>query len=236
MGRKVTIPACGDCAARHCSIFNDLNARELEKITQNKGGNLYQKGQNIFFEGTYPSGLFCIHSGKVKVYKIDSTGKEQIVRLAKTGDIVGYRSLISGESYSSFASPWEDSLICFIPKEVFFQLLHTNSNLAIKVMKQLSYDLKTAEQHVANMAQKPVRERMAEALLILKEYYGVENDGKTLSISMTREDLANLVGTATESVIRFLSEFKRQQLIELSGRNIKILNKAALARIADIYD
>lgn len=236
MRRKVDIPKCDHCASRLCSVFNELSGEEMEKINHSKGGNLYRRGQNIFYEGTRPSGLYCINSGKVKIYKIDHTGKEQIVRLAKAGDILGYRSLISGELYSSFAAPLEDSLICFIPKNVFFNLLHSNSNLSMKIMRMLSQDLKSAENRIANMAQKPVRERLAETLLILREFYGLEDDEATLGVALTREDLANVVGTATETVIRLLSEFKHDRIIDLKGRKIKILDPILLVKTANIYD
>lgn len=234
--RKIDIPSCEDCASRLCSIFNDLPEDELGKINHSKGGNLYKRGQNIFYEGTRPSGLYCINFGKVKIYKIDQSGKEQIVRLAKAGDVLGYRSLISGELYSSFAAPLEDSLICFIPRSVFFSLLQTNANLSMKIMKILSQDLKSAENRIANMAQKPVRERLAEALLILREFYGLEDDEATLGVALTREDLANVVGTATETVIRLLSEFREDKIIALKGRKIKILDHISLVKTANIFD
>ncbi len=236
MKKKVDIPTCQECKSRICSIFNELSPEELELISHSKGGNLYKRGQNIFYDGTRPSGLYCLNSGKVKIYKIDHTGREQIVRLAKSGDVIGYRSLISGELYSSFAAPLEDSLICFIPKNVFFKVLQENSSISMKLMKMLSQDLKSAENRIADMAQKPVRERLAETLLILKEFYGTEGDEMTLDIALTREDLANIVGTATESVIRYLSEFKHDRIIDLKGRKIKILNHSLLVRTANVYD
>ncbi len=236
MNPKIAIPVCENCQILRCSIFNELKAAELELISGSKGGNLYKRGQNIFYEGTRPSGLYCLNSGKVKIYKIDHLGNEQIVRLAKEGDILGYRSLIGGELYSCFAAPLEDALVCFIPKEVFFKLLHYNVDFSIEVMKLLSHELKNAEDRVAEMAKKPVRERVAETLLLLKEFFGVESDGKTIDVAMTREDLANLVGTATETLIRFLSEFKHDKMVDLSGRKIKIIDLHKLIKTANIYD
>ncbi len=236
MRKKVNIPACEECQSRICSIFDVLSEEELTLISHNKGGNLYKRGQHIFFEGTRPSGLYCINSGKVKVFKIDQTGKEQIVRLAKSGDVLGYRSLISGEPYSSFAAPLEDSMICFIPKSVFLHLVQTNSSLSMRIMQLLAQDLKSAESRIANIAQKTVRERLAEAILILREFYGVEDDNETLGVAITREDLANIVGTATETVIRFLSEFKKDKMIDLQGRKIRILDQKALIHTANVYD
>lgn len=236
MRQKNFIPACDDCNSRLCSIFSDVSQTELDILSKYKCGNSYRKDQTIFMDGTPPAGLFCINSGKVKIYKIDAAGKEQIVRLAKEGDVLGYRSLISGELYSAFATTLEDSLICFIPKDVFFNLLEANSKLSFKVMKLLSQDLQSAENSIASMAQKTVRERVAESILILKEFYGVEEDGATLQVKIKREDLANIVGTATETLIRFLSEFKKDEMIEIAGKKIKILDQPALIRTANIFD
>lgn len=236
MNRKLTLPSCEACQSRACSIFSELTKAEMDFVAESKGGNIYKRGQNIFYEGTRPSGLHCISSGKVKVYKIDHTGKEQIVRLAKAGDILGYRSLISGELYSSFAAPLEDAVICTIPKEVFFELVEKNSTLSMRLMRLLSRELRSAEGRISNMAQKTVRERLAETLLMLAEFCGFEKDGATIDVSLTREDLANIVGTATETVIRFLSEFKQDKSIDLKGRKIKVINRANLVRTANIYD
>ena len=158
------------------------------------------------------------------------------MRLAKAGDILGYRSLISGELYSSFAAPLEDAVICTIPKEVFFELVEKNSTLSMRLMRLLSRELRSAEGRISNMAQKTVRERLAETLLMLAEFCGFEKDGTTIDVSLTREDLANIVGTATETVIRFLSEFKQDKSIDLKGRKIRVINRANLVRTANIYD
>lgn len=236
MRNMVTLPECESCPVRGCSFFSGLSENELERISDSKGGNLYKRGQLIFYAGTRPSGVHCIYKGKVKIYKLDPNGHEQIVRLAKEGDILGYRSLISNEPYASFAAPLEDSLICFIPKEVFFDLLFSNQKLSLKMMQRLSVELKSAEKRLAEMAQKPVRERVAETLLLLKKFFGTREDGQTLNVAITREDLAHIVGTATETLIRFLSEFRQEELIELKGRRIKILNSPRLTRIANLYD
>ncbi|MCB0261870.1 MAG: Crp/Fnr family transcriptional regulator [Calditrichia bacterium] len=236
MRQRTVIPSCKDCNAQTCSIFNVLSCDEQDKISDNKGGNFYKRGQHIFFEGTRPSGVFCIHKGKVKIYKIDHTGNEQIVRLAKDGDILGYRSVVSNELYASFAAALEDSLICFIPRSVFLELLTSNGQLSMQMMIRLSKELKSAERRLAEMAQKPVRERLAEALLVLQDVFGVENDGETLDVRLKREDFAHLVGTTTETAIRFLSEFKHEGLIEVNGRSIKILQNRKLTQVANIYE
>ena len=236
MKTQVVIPDCKDCLSRECSLFQALSPEEISQITDNRGWNLYTRDQHIFFQGTRPSGLFCIHKGKIKIYKLDTMGHEQIVRLATDGDILGYRALISGENYASFAAPLEDSLICFIPRSIFLELLTTNKDLSMRMMMRLSMELKTAEQRLAEMAQKPVRERIAEALLILKERFGLQTDGKTLNVRMKREDFAHLVGTSTETAIRFLREFKNEGLIEINGRDVQILQSDRLIRTANVCE
>jgi len=194
------------------------------------------KGHLIFHAGTPPAGLFYLNRGKVKVYKTGEDGKKQIVRLAKNGDILGYRALISGKVYSVTAETLDNTCLCFIPQEVFFEILTSQPEIAIKVMRLLTNDLETAEQMILDLAQRPVRERVALSLLALKQVYGVKTDGQTLDVELSREDIANMVGTATESVIRLLSEFRKDGLIEVSGRKIKVLDEERLLRAAYIFD
>ncbi len=236
MGKKRNIlPTCEFCEAHLCFVLNELNKEEMQEVSLTKGGNIYKKGQIIFYEGTRPTGLYAISKGMVKIYKIDSTGKEHIVRLAREGDILGYRALITNDVYSAFASPIIESTICFIPRETFLQLMESNSHLSMRIVQMLAQDLKNAEERLAKIAQKSVRERLAETLLILREFYGTEKD-QTLRAQLSRSDLAHYVGTATETVIRLLSEFKDEQLVDIQGRRIRLLNPRMLARIANLYD
>jgi CRP/FNR family transcriptional regulator len=163
-------------------------------------------------------------------------GKEQIIRLVKAGDILGYRALLSGERYSASAEALEDTQVCFIPRDLFVKILKLDSNLAFEMMKLLSDELHRAEVKLTHLAQKPIRERLAETLLFIKETYGYEADGVTLNVRLSREDIANLVGTATESAIRLLSEFKKDGMIDLEGKKIKIIHPKELLRTANIQD
>lgn len=236
MKKRIDLPQCDTCPAREMSIFRDLNGQKIEKISQGKGCHIYKKGQVIFYEGNLPSGLFCLNQGKVKIYKIGESGKEQIVRLAKEGDVIGYRALISGEPYRGSAEALEDAVICHIPKETFFDFMQTDGPLAMRFMQLICQELGEAESRMLKMAQKSVRERLAEVLLILKEKFGFEEDEATLNISLTREDLANLVGTATETVIRLLSEFKEEGLVQLNGRKIKLISVRGLLKVGNVFD
>lgn len=234
---KLNIHAdCHTCAARNNSVFGDLTNFEVDSLNQFKGCGYYKKGQTVFTQGHYPHGVFCVKHGKIKVYKIGDEGKEQIVRFGKDGDILGYRALLSGDSYSCSADVLEDSHICFVPKAAFLEMLGKSGSLTLNVMKLLGNDLREAEKRITELAQKPVRERVAEALLLLKETYGVEEDDSTLNVTLSREEIANLVGTATETTIRLLSEFKQDGLIQLNGKKIAILNHQKLTKVANLFD
>lgn len=227
---------CQNCNSRQRSIFCHLGLEELGNFNNTKSCISFKKGQVIFNEGNYPFGLFCVHNGKIKLSHSGFDGKEQIVRMAKDGDVLGYRALLSGERYNASAVALDDSEICFIPRETFFLTLKTNGGLSFEIIKMLALELRKAEQTITDLAQKPVRERMAEALLFLKETFGFEEDNATINVILSREDIANLVGTATETAIRLLSEFKHDKIVELDGKKIKILNADKLIRTANIYN
>jgi CRP/FNR family transcriptional regulator len=236
MKEKTTKPECAHCASRFHSVFCDLSHENVHRLNDSKHCNHFKKGQDIFLEGFASLGLYCINNGKVKVHRNGEMGKQPIVRLAKSGDIVGYRALITGEPYSATATALEDSSICFIPRDTFFGLINTDALLSMQVMKLLSHDLGHAETTINSLVQKSVRERMAEALLYLRETYGLQADGKTLNVQMSREDFANLVGTATETAIRLLSEFKQEGYIALEGKKVLLLQTEKIARVANIDD
>jgi CRP-like cAMP-binding protein len=236
MIKKFQPPSCETCKSRFDSVFCMLDEEELGTLSNSKHCNYYLRGQTIFNEGNQPMGLFCISSGKVKLSQAGFEGKEQIIRLAKDSDILGYRALISGEAYSATATVIEDSKICLIPKDVFYELLQHNSKLTSGIMKLLADELKDAEDKITNIAQKPVLERLAETLLMLKEYYGVEDNDNSLNITITREEIANIVGTATETVIRLMSDLRKEGMIKLDGKKIKIVKSDALLKLANLYD
>ncbi|MEP7220933.1 MAG: Crp/Fnr family transcriptional regulator [Bacteroidota bacterium] len=233
---QCAMPDCDKCVAHDVSVFSELVPADLHVISSSKSCRQYSKGEMIFYADDLPSGLFCIHKGIVKLYKVGKNGKEQIIRLANEGDIIGYRSLLCGDRYTTFAVPIGDAQICHIPKSTFFSLVSTSHQLASRVMELLSTELRAAEEKIVEMAQKPVRERLAETLLLLRETYGLEADNVTLTINLTRIELANIVGTATESVSRLLSKFKDEKLIDMNGRKLKIIDPVGLADVADLDD
>ncbi len=227
---------CAFCKTRENSHFSDLPQDDLEVLSSHKSCITYKKGQNLFYEGTRPMGVFCINYGKVKVYKMGSNGKEQILFIAKPGDFLGYRSLLSEEFYGASATVLEQAAICFVPKSDFLKILNSNPSFFQKLMKAVCHELGVMEEKLAQLAQKSVRERLAATIIMLKETYGMEGDGSELiDIALSREDLANIVGTATETVIRLLSEFKSDGLIALEGKKIKVIDSQRLVHEADFY-
>ncbi|MES2478113.1 MAG: Crp/Fnr family transcriptional regulator [Bacteroidota bacterium] len=224
--------SCSSCPARINSVFKELKGDDLEQLDQTKICKQYHKGEVIFNEGTYPRGLYCVQSGKVKLSQMGTDGKEQIVHLANDGDIMGYRAILGEDTYSCSAMALEDSKVCFIPKTQFNNLIENNSKLTLQIVHLLSDELKEAERKITNTAQQPVKNRLAQSLLSLKDNYGMEIDNLTINISIKREELANLAGTTRETATRLLYELQEQKSIELVGKKIKIINEIQLLDLA----
>lgn len=218
------------------SIFTALNTTDLETLSFEKSCRHYAKGEPIFHEGAYSDGLYCIHDGKVKITRMGPNGRETIIRFATPGDTIGYTALVSGERLNVSAVALENTQVCRVSRDSIFRLIRSNPSLAMSLMQLMSHELEESERRVVELAQKSVKERVAEALLVLKETFGFEADGETISIHLSREELAEVVGTATESVIRMLSDLKQQHIIETEGTNIRIKNVNALIRVANLDD
>ncbi len=233
MKKTDSIPVCRHCF-KESQIFRHLNTDELDILAYVKSCNQYSRGDIIFHEGNRVAGIYCVSKGIVKHFKTGIDGKEQIVRFSKKGSIFGFRSILSEEVAGASTKVIEDASICFIPRTNFLEWIKNNSAFSMQIMKLSCRELGEANQYIIDIAQRSVRERLAEVLLLLNENFGTDKDG-VLQISLTREELAGLVGTATESVIRLLSEFKSDKLIELNRRKIKILNPKKLKAIYDMY-
>lgn len=206
------------------------NLSELNKLSENRKCRAYKKKETIFYEGDTPTGLYFIHKGKVKTYKMNKEGKEYITGLFKEGDFFGYMPLLDDTNYTESASTLEDSELYKIPKEDFTALINSNREVAQKFIKMLANDIHEKEEQLLNLAYNTVRKRVAEALLLLQKRY--KADGKDqFSMAISRDDLASIVGTATESVIRTLSDFKDEKLIEIKGSSITIVDQAKLTKI-----
>jgi CRP-like cAMP-binding protein len=227
---------CQLCISRKFSLFSDVAEPHLCQLSDHKNLITHKKGQILFYEGTKPLGVFCISDGIVKVYKTASNGKEQIIRLAKKGDFLGYASLLGEEAYSNSATIVEDANICFVPRESFLKVLSEDTAFHQRVTKALCNDLGVMESKLTDATQKSIRERLAFTLLKLSETYGIEGkEGQKIDIILTREEIAGIVGTATETVIRLLSEFKKDEMIDFEGKKVIVLDRKGLARLSDFY-
>lgn len=214
--------SCTTCGARKSSLFGNFCDHEVSLVDESKSCSYYKKSQPLFIEGSFPRGVFCLNQGKVKVFTRGDEGKEQIIHVAKEGEIIGFRAMFSGEPYKVSATTLEECNICFIGKDDFLNMIDTNPTLRNGIMKELSKELGDRAIFITNMAQKSVRERLAFALLILGDIYGDEQ------INLTREDMANFVGTATETLIRLLKDFKDEGMIEIHTRKLEIIDKDKL--------
>lgn len=233
--QDISIPLCDKCSHESGSIFKHLTPDEMVILNFEKDFRQYKRGDILYQEGNRISGFFCINSGIIKVFKTGFDGKEQIIRFAKPGDIIAYRSVLSNELACTSAKVIEDCNVCFIPSEILIQFIKSNSTFSLELLKLACHELGEANSFITDIAQKTVRERLAEILLLLVHEFGLDEE-HYLNISLTREELANIVGTATESVIRLLSEFKSDKLVELNGRKIKILNKKGLEKISNVFN
>lgn len=227
---------CSDCRVRHKGRFGSVGEECLETLSANKTCNIYKKGQLLLHEGSRPMGVYCIKEGKVKVFKLGQQGKEQITAILKEGDLVGYRAMLADSLFHVSVEALEDVVACHIPKSDFLAAFENDKNLHNKIIGELSNEVMGLTAIITDLAQKPVRERTAAALVMLRDVYKKDgNDVSQVDISLTRESLANIVGTATETLIRILHDFKEENLIESKGRKLTVKDIKTLERIGGIY-
>lgn len=215
-------------------IWTPLNEEQREFLSNHFTLQSYKKNEVIHCEGETPTHIMCLLSGKVKIYKDGVGGRSQIIRMIKPVEYFGYRPYFAQTDYVTAASAFEPSIVCQIPMTALMTLLMQNNSLAMFFIKQLAIDLGIADERTVNLTQKHIRGRLAESLLFLKESYGLEEDGSTLSIYLSREDLANLSNMTTSNAIRTLSQFAAERLIAIDGRKIKIIDEEKLKKISKI--
>ena len=227
----------GSC--EHCFIKNDnefatLILDQLEEFTSSKTTLNIKKGENIVTEGHVMNGIYCLKNGKCKLSKLNTNGKSQIVKFLRQGNILGQRSVLSEEPSGLTITALEDMQVCFIPKTKIIEAIKGNPTFSLQLMKNISHQLNEANESISMMAQKTVKERLANVLLKLYDIFGTDEEG-FIDIKLTREEMANTIGTATESAIRLLSSFKAEGLLEVKGRRIKIVNLEALNQASQGY-
>ena len=213
-------------------IWNVLSSDEKRTVTDNFTISQYKKGQIIYAEHEDPENLWCLLRGKVKMYKSGIGDREQILRLYRPVQYFGYRAFFAGEKYVSSCAALEASSIGSIPMEIVERIIRNNNDLAMFFIHELSRNLGGSDTKIVNLTQKHIRGRLADALLLLEENYGLEDDDATLKIYMSREDLANLSNMTTSNAIRTLTAFVSEKLILVDGRRIKILNEPQLRKIS----
>lgn len=223
---------CDQCIVRDFSALKTLTKNEVIKLADCKTTKTIKKGEMLFEEGAVIGGVFCVKDGVCKLTKLSRNGKDQIVKLVRRGELLGQRSMISEEPSNLTAVALQDMEVCFIPKTEVISFFNQNNQFSMSMMRSICGDLREADDIMVHMAQKSVRERLAYALLMLERDFGTNPNG-SLQLHLTREELANMVGTATESCIRLLSEFNKSGVIEIKGKEIYVRDHAQLKRMSE---
>jgi len=204
----------------------------LQSLIENRNVNSYKKKQTIYSEGNHPNRLYYVINGKVKTYKSNEYGKDLVTELFSAGDFVGYVALLEGTVYKDSAEAMEDSELSVIPKEDFEELINRNPEVARKFIRLLAKNISSKEDQLLGLAYNSLRKKVAEALIMVQKKYQGNKDEK-FSIDISRENLATIAGTATESLIRTLSDFRGEKLIDIQNGSIKILNEKKLETLVN---
>ena len=215
-------------------LWSVLKPEEKRIVTENFTVHNFKKNQIIYAEKEPPESLWCLLKGKVKMYKMGIGERVQILRLYRPVQYFGYRAYFASEPYVTNACALENSLTAFIPMASIEHVLESNSSLGLYFIRLLSVDLGISDKRSISLTQSHIRGRLSETLLFLKSTYGLEEDGTTLSIYLSREDLAALSNMTTANAIRTLSNFSAEKLVAIDGRKIKIIDEPRLRRIADM--
>ncbi|MCJ7448473.1 MAG: Crp/Fnr family transcriptional regulator [Bacteroidales bacterium] len=231
---QYTSPFIELCLEGASSIFKGLNQKEKETIAQHNSYSVFKKDVLIIREGEKHRGLICLATGKVKVFKEGVGGREQILKMIRPQGFIGYRTLFSEGTQSVSAVAVEDSAVCIFDKNTIVKILKKNADLAFKFMKVINDELVFSNNRIVSLTQKHIRGRIAESLLVLRDTYGLEADGRTIRVSLPREDIANLSNMTTSNAIRTLSGMASEGIIGMEGRKIMILDSSYLERISEL--
>jgi CRP-like cAMP-binding protein len=232
MDKEENDSRCEQCIIRQFNALRAMSKEELKKVSDSKITRKIKKGESIFEEGEKLNGVFCVRNGVSKLSKLSANGKDQIVKLATKGEVMGQRSIIAEEHSNLSAVAVNDMEVCYIPKESIVHTLKSNPDFTVEVLRHMAHDLREADDVIVNMSQKTVKQRVAEAFLYLKNNFGEDKDGFLL-LTLSREDIANVVGTATESCIRIISEFRKKGFLKTSGKRIGIADERKLQDLVE---
>jgi len=215
-------------------LYSVLNEADKSFLLENHSVKFYKKNEKIYIEGEKPKGLLCLGQGKVKVYKAGVGGREQIVRMVAAPGFLGYRALFADDIHIASAVAIEECIIFFMPKDIIFKLIASNKKVCMNILRSFATELGFTRYRTVSLTQKHIRGRLAESLLYLLEIYGYEENGQTLNVQLSREDIANFSNMTTSNAIRTLSTFVNEKVIAVDGRSIKILEENKLERISEL--
>lgn len=227
------LPDCEQCCWKLKQTFPELSEEEIRRVITPEAIKHYGKGELIYPENARIKGCYFIYSGVIRIYQTGHEGKEQIMRFGQAGDIFGFRSVLRHEPACSSVKSHTEMIACYIPDVQLISLIKNNPGFAYSMLQIACKELGDSNRYIRDIAQKSVKERLAEALLLIADDFGLEEDGG-LKLDITREELSNFVGTATETTIRLLSEYKQEGIVESKGRKIKLLDIEKLKIIAGI--
>ena len=227
MKEEALLPDVNECISKFKLTFKNVTDSEIEALFVDNAIKFYKKGEYIYNEGARIKGCYFLFSGIVKIFQTGVAGKDQIIRFGKEGDIFGFRSVIRNEAACTSVETMSDCILCYIPNTSLMHMITHSPSFAYEMMQIACKELGDANRYIREIAQKSVKAR-----LLIASDFGVEEDG-TLKLNVTREDLSNFVGTATETLIRLLSDLKNEGLVEVKGRKIKLLNRDKLKKMAD---
>jgi len=217
-------------------ILDGLPEDDLALLNKNMVTHTYKNAEILFREGSYPTGIYYIKKGKVKKYKTDKEGREQIFYVCSKGELLGYHALISEEKFTDTAATLEECSIAFIPKDDFLKAIQLSPILSNRLLKCMSHEFSVLVNGLVIFAQRTVRERVALSLILFRDKYKKENQANTpVELNLSRDDLAKFAGTARETLVRLLQDFKKEELIEINGRKIILKKPLEISKIANIY-
>lgn len=235
MAQEEQSKRCENCIVKQFNNLKALSKEELKHVSDAKITKKIKKGEVIFNEGEKLNGIFCVRDGVSKVSKLSSNGKDQILKLVSKGEVLGQSSIISDEASKLKATAINNMEVCFIPKEKITIPLKDNSKFTIAILKTMVKDLNESNDNILMFSQKSVKQRIAQSLLYIRNHYGEDEEGY-LNLILTREDLANVVGTAVESCIRHISLFKKEGYIKQNKKRIAIINRKGLERFVEDFE
>ncbi len=216
------------------SVFYMLDRNQKQELEKHISLTNYKRNEFVFKEGDRPSGFMMLVNGKVKIFKEGVGGREQIIRMARPLGIIGYRALFAEENHIASAVTLEESMVCSVGIDFIFNNALKNNQFSMGLIKMLSKELGFSNERTVTLTQKHIRGRLAESLLLLRKKYGFENDGVTLKVYLSREDIANLSNMTTSNAIRTLSTFANEKVIAIDGRKIRIVDTQRLERISKL--